>query len=499
MSLTNPEGKRKLLETFADSVDSDAVDLQAAGLLRQANQVLIPIPEMKPTEVYAPNFKQGEKVALIRHPHGGIFEIPEVTVNNNNPAAKKLLGQAKDAIGLNAKVAEQLSGADFDGDVVLVVPNSSGKIKSKSPLDQLKGFDPKTQFPNTPGMKVMPKDAVQFEMGSVSNLITDMTIKGATDAEIARAVRHSMVVIDAHKHKLNYKQSEIDNNIAGLKEKYQGSKDAGSSTLISRASGPRYIPERKLRPASQGGPIDPATGKLVYVDTDKVKPGKLRKDGTRGPDVPVKQRWDKLALEDDAFNLSSGTAIEEVYATHSNRLKAMANTARREALKTKSPPANPSAKKVYAKEVESINAQLRLAQMNRPRERQAQIVANAVVEAKRQAKPGMDRKEIKKISAQAIADARNRTGADKTLIEFSEREWQAVQAGAISPTKLREIMRNADLDKLKELATPRTKLTMTSAKLTRAKSMMNAGYTQAEIADQLGVSLSTLKRGLNES
>jgi beta-glucosidase/6-phospho-beta-glucosidase/beta-galactosidase len=87
--------------------------------------------------------------------------------------------------------------------------------------------------------------------GEVSNLITDMTLKGATTRELSQAVRHSMVVIDSERHKLNYKQSEIDNNISYLKKKYQSHTDAdgkvhesGASTLISRAKSPTRIPER---------------------------------------------------------------------------------------------------------------------------------------------------------------------------------------------------------------------------------------------------------------
>lgn len=45
-------------------------------------------------------------------------------------------------------------------------------------------------------------------MGVISNLITDMTLRGADEKELARAVKHSMVVIDAEKHGLDYKRSE---------------------------------------------------------------------------------------------------------------------------------------------------------------------------------------------------------------------------------------------------------------------------------------------------
>ncbi|MCB5918328.1 hypothetical protein LJB56_15260 [Lachnospiraceae bacterium 210521-DFI.3.101] len=205
-SLTNPTVKKALLKSFADDCDSAAVHLQAAALPRQKYQVILPITSMKDTEVYAPNYKNGEQVALIRYPHGGTFEIPILTVNNKQSEAKRILGNAADAIGINKKVADRLSGADFDGDTVMVIP-TGGKIKitSTSELKGLKGFDPKEKYGGKEEGTFKPMRNTQTEMGKISNLITDMTLRGATEDELARAVRHSMVVIDAEKHHLDYK------------------------------------------------------------------------------------------------------------------------------------------------------------------------------------------------------------------------------------------------------------------------------------------------------
>ena len=141
--LTNPAVRKKLLETFANSADSSAVHLKAAALPHQATKVILPVSSMKPNEVFAPTFANGTRVALIRYPHAGTFEIPELTVNNKNPEARRLLGaQPKDAIAIHHKVAEHLSGADFDGDYVTIVPNVNRTIKTTPPLEGLKGFDP---------------------------------------------------------------------------------------------------------------------------------------------------------------------------------------------------------------------------------------------------------------------------------------------------------------------------------------------------------------------
>lgn len=487
MSLTNPAVRKKLLESYSDDVDSAAVHLKAAAMPRQRSSVILPINSLSEKEIYAPNFRNGEKVVLVRYPHGGIFEIPELTVNNNHRQAKKALGQARDAVGIHSKVAERLSGADFDGDTVLVIPNNNRKIKTAPALDGLKGFDPQRAYPAYEGMKRMSARTKQIEMGLVSNLITDMTIRGANSSELARAVRHSMVVIDAEKHNLNYRQSAIDNGIAQLKAKYQGSAKAGASTLVSRATSSVRVAERKARSAKDGGPIDRVTGKKVYVPTGETYVN------AKGQTVVKTFDSQRLAETDDAHSLSSGTPIEKVYADHSNRLKGLANEARRSMVNTKTTPYSPAAKVAYADQVASLRAKLNVAQSNRPLERQAQLLANAVVSAKRAANPNMEASELKKIQGQALTAARIRTGARKQRIEITPKEWAAIQAGAISNNTLTQILSNADLDRVKELATPRTKTVMSSVQATRARTMLATGYTQAEVADALGVSLSTLK------
>lgn len=493
MALTNPTVKKKLLELYADGADSAAVTLKAAAMKDQATHVLLPVSSIKRSEIHAPNYKDGDRVVLIRYPHGGVFEIPELTVNNNNKEAVSMIGRdSRDAVGIHPSVAERLSGADFDGDTVLVIPQN-GKIKTAPALEGLKNFDPQRAYPGYPGMKVMSEDEKGTEMGKVSNLITDMTIKGANTHELAAAVRHSMVVIDAAKHKLNYKQSALDNGISNLKEKYQRNDETGSrgaSTIISLASATKRVPHRVPRPAEEGGPVDPVTGKRVWKYTNKTMVDKA------GNVVPKTTKTTRLADTDDAHTLSSGTRMETIYADHSNRLKALANEARREALSVKPVPYSPSAAKAYSSEVKSLNAKLNLALMNSPLERQAQIVANARYVAQRQANPGMEKAELKKLKYLALDEARARVGAKKEPVDITDREWEAIQAGAVSPSKLGQLLNHAKPEKVKELATPKVTTLMTSSKVARAKAMANSGATQAEIASALGVSLTTLKNSL---
>ena len=505
MALQNPAIRKKLLEAFAETADSSAVHLKASALPRQGTQVILPINSLKDNEIYAPNFRPGEKVVLVRYPHGGIFEMPELTVNNQNREARSILsdkiaGHARDAVGINSKVAARLSGADFDGDTVLVIPNDRRSVKTSLPLKELKDFDPQKRYPGYPGMKVMSDK--QKQMGDVSNLITDMTILLANNSEIARAVKHSMVVIDAEKHKLNYKQSAIDNNIKELKAKYQGASNAGASTLISKATSQERVLDRKPRPAAEGGPVDAKTGEKVYVRTNE---GYTKSTVSKRTGEVTEKRVDrtirstKMAEAKDAYALVSkaNTPMERVYAEHANKLKSLANQSRKEALATPPVKYNPSSNKVYAPQVESMKAKLNTALRNKPLERQAQLIANAAVKAKVQANPNLDPADLKKIRSLAQKDARARTGADKQAITFTPKEWEAVQAGAISNHMLVNILKNADLEQVKGLANPRATTTMLPAKVARAQAMLKTGHTQAEIADQLGVSTSVLSSALN--
>jgi len=505
MALENPAVKKKLLESFSDDLDSSSVHLKAAALPRQRTQVILPINSLKDTEVYAPNFKNGERVALVRYPHGGIFEIPELTVNNRNAEAGKVMKGAIDAIGINSKVASRLSGADFDGDTVLVIPNNLKQIKSKRPLKSLEGFDPQSAYPAYEGMPKMSAKTKQLKMGDVSNLITDMTIRGASDSEIARAVKHSMVVIDAEKHNLNWKQSAKDQGISELKAKYQGDARSGASTLISQASSEQRVNARRAARTNEGGAINKATGERNYVDTGEnyVKPAytttnpKTGKVTNHPAQIVYKQdKSTRMAEAKDARELSSGTAMENVYADHANRLKALANESRKSMVNTAPLRYNPQAKVAYAPQVQSLNAKLALAQRNKPLERQAQLLASTMVKAKVDANPHMDKADLKKIKGQALTTARERVGAKKDQVDITNIEWQAIQSGAITNNKLESILANADVDKVKALATPREATVMVSSKVLRAKAMQAAGFDASDIADALGVNVSTLNSAL---
>lgn len=518
MSLTNPIVKKRLLLPFSDECDSAAIHLKAAAFPRQSWNVILPFPDIKDDEIYAPNYKDGEKVVLIRYPHGGIFEMPELTVNNSYKSARSAISEnAKDAVGINKKIADQLSGADFDGDTVLIIPNNDGKIKHGSPLKQLEGFDTKQAYPPVEGIPKVGEPGNAFDdqkqMGIVSNLIMDMTLGGATEEELARAVKHSMVVIDAKKHNLNWRQSEIDANLQELKNKYQQKEDptkpgGGASTLITRAASEQRIPDRKraLTVKDKDGNyivkegIDVKTGAKVYEETGATTKYK-NKDGTY-KEEPKINTITKMETVSDARELISkkNTRMENIYADYANRCMALGNKARKAYLEIEEPKADPEMAKKYKPEVDSLKNKLRIAQMNAPLERLAQVRGGEMIKAMRRSGDHKydqySKADWKKEKAKALERARRDVGAKKAQIKPTAEEWEAIQNRAISPSLLKEILNNADLDEIKKLAMPKKSMEFSKATISRIKAYAAAGRTQAEIADALGISTTTVSKVL---
>lgn len=524
-SLTNPTVKKYWLEKFASDCDSAAVHLKAAALPGQKYHVIIPVNTLKDNEVYAPRYESGTKLALIRYPHGGTFEIPILTVNNKNPLANKIIGKSSiDAVGINKNNADRLSGADFDGDTVMCIPthDSRGRVKitSTKELEGLKGFDPKLAYgPETyKGRTIKFMTRTDTEMGKISNLITDMTLLGAGPDKLARAVRHSMVVIDAEKHKLDYKKSEMDNDIAALRREFQPKYDdngvmvraGGASTIISRAKGERDVIRRKGNPRyNQPGKeyYDPnkPEGALIW-QTDPDAAYTVTKTNRRTGEVKTSthyrmQKSTQMAETDDAYSLVSATRhpMEIIYADYANSMKAMANAARKELMGTGKIAYDSTAKATYQAEVDSLNEKLRKAQMNSPRERAALRMANVEVASKQAADPDMKKSDIKKAGQQAITKYRQTVSAvtrkDRN-INITDREWEAIQAGAISENILRNILKNADPKILRQKSMPKTNgVELPTYKQSTIKAM-SASYTIQQIADKLNLSPTTVAKYL---
>ena len=530
-SLTNPTIKKHMLQKFADECDSAAVHLQAAALPGQKYHVILPVTSMSEKEVFAPGYKDGTKLALIRYPHGGTFEIPICTVNNKNKEALKMIGNTSiDAIGINSKVAERLSGADFDGDTVMCIPthDRAGRVKiaSRPALEGLQGFDPKMSYGgekkigsdgkehyyrNGAEYKIMKK--TDTEMGRISNLITDMTLAGANEDELARAVRHSMVVIDAEKHKLDYKASEKDNNIAALKKEYQGKSTGGATTIISRAKGEYDVVKRQGTPKIniKGKEwYDPSRpeGSLIYRKADDADYTVTKTNKRTGETVEITktrtQKSTKMAETDDANTLVSQYKhpMELIYADYANSMKSLANQARVELSNTGKIAYNREAKREYDAEVKSLNDKLYKAELNVTRERAANRMAAASVNAKKKEAEAsgtvLKNKDIKKAGQQALTKYRQEVGSvsrkDRNIV-ISDNEWKAIQAGAVSETVLKRILNNSDPDSLRQRAMPKSSKEVSQATINRVKAM-SSSYTIQQIAEKLGLSTSTVSKYL---
>lgn len=535
--LTNPVLKAKLLYDFADNCDSAAVQLKAAPLPRQATKVIIPSKSLKENEIYAPHLDDGDEVCLVRFPHSGIFEIPRLIVNNKNREAKKRISNAAaDAVCINPKTAEQLSGADFDGDTVLVLPTKNHDIKNAPYLKQLKDVDLHERYATTPeerkNLKIWKKGTPreQTEMGKISNLITDMTFQDAPEEHIARAVAHSMVIIDVAKHKLNYKRSAQDYGIRELQKLYQKKIDpktgkekyGGASTLLSRSTSEQDVPAvRSYKQINEKGKpyYDPTKpeGALLYVkDTEKVPDRKkVGTDPVTGKPIYETVGWKEKTRKstqmmetDDAYTLTSGgskehpgTQTEKVYAEYANKMKAMANEARKAFLvaDNATEKKNSEAAKVYSREVNHLLYQLNEAKKNAPLERRAQAMAQAVVEVEKQnASGGMTKGEFSKRLDKELKRARDIVGASRYQVQISQKEWEAIQAGAVSKTIQQELFRFTDADKLRELAMPREQKKLSKSFVNLAKSMLDRGYTLKEVAERFDVSPSTISELTNE-
>lgn len=90
-------------------------------------------------------------------------------------------------------------------------------------IDSLKDFNTKIYQlpPDYPPVDIEHGFDRKAEICRISNLIINMTKRNADKDELERAIIHSMVIIDAEKYHLDYRQSYIDNRIDQLIEKYQ--------------------------------------------------------------------------------------------------------------------------------------------------------------------------------------------------------------------------------------------------------------------------------------
>ena len=199
----------------------------------------------------------------------------------------------------------------------------------------------------------------------------------------------------------------------------------------------------------------------------------------------------------ELINKDSPTQQEYIYANFANGLKKLALDSRKTAREIATYEVDNEAKKKYAAEVQSLKDKVTLSSMNSPLERKAQALAGILFKAKKEANPDLDEEHYGKESSRCLDIARKRVGASKYRIKPTEKEWEAIQARAISKSMLDNILNNADMDYIKKLAMPREEKGMSDAQINRAKSLLNANYEITEIANMLGVPTSTIYKNVN--
>jgi hypothetical protein len=220
----------------------------------------------------------------------------------------------------------------------------------------------------------------------------------------------------------------------------------------------------------------------------------VQKDGSVVWEEFQRQSKSTKGMEYDPYELMSskeGTPIERVYAEYATKMKAMGDKARLESTRTGSIPYDANAAKIFKEEVKNLEDKLTKAEKNAPLERRAWLIANTTVELRKENNPILkeDNDALKKVRDQAIKDARDQVGAGKERIVPTDREWEAIQSGAIHKTKLEAILKEMDDSVAKKLAMPKEKKTYSDNTVAKAKLMLSKGATVSEIAERLGISV----------
>ena len=258
--------------------------------------------------------------------------------------------------------------------------------------------------------------------------------------------------------------------------------------MISRRKQTIQVPETK-----GSGVIDKETGEVHYKESGREYVDK------KGKTVRATKNEKLILATPDVNDLSSGTVVEKLYADYANDMKALANRCRRSTFdddgSTIRLKKNPEAAKVFSSEVDSLDKKLISAKMNAPIERQANLMANSKLRVAKQDNPDMGKDEEKKLRQIYIEEARTNLGARSrkiTAIDITPKEFEAIQAGAISDSKLTEILKYTDMTHLKQMAMPRQTKELSSAKQGKVRNMLASGFTNQEIADAMGISVSTV-------
>jgi predicted DNA binding protein len=185
-------------------------------------------------------------------------------------------------------------------------------------------------------------------------------------------------------------------------------------------------------------------------------------------------------------------------------MKELAREARQMARGLKDTKRDPEMAKVYAAEVVSLKNKTQEARANSPLERRARMIANKKMATILYNNPAMDAEHRKREETRQLDYARRSVGAVSKVVggkrnPITDREWEAIQKGAISPTHLRQLLANCDKDRIKSLALPKQTTQLSASKEARIRTLVRNGVPRSDICEQLGISDSTLQKVLKNS
>ena len=239
--------------------------------------------------------------------------------------------------------------------------------------------------------------------------------------------------------------------------------------------------------------FDPETGETSYRKTDK----KAMEETTK---------MEKAFIEGkDALSLSSGHPTEILYGNYANNMRSLGDRARLSYLDASknAPKKDIQAAQIYSAEVDSLEKKLLIARKNAPRERQATVLANIMIKADIDKDPSLtdydNKAKLSRLKAQRMTGARAMVGASgkKTKVKFTDEEWEAIEANALSATKLEALLNKAKTEDIMKMAIPRQTTVLSLSQINLAKSMNASGYTMADIAERLDVSVGTINKALH--
>ena len=136
---------------------------------------------------------------------------------------------------------------------------------------------------------------------------------------------------------------------------------------------------------------------------------------------------------------------------------------------------------------------------NTVKERTATRLASSEIKRRQSTNPDLKGEDLRKTSQRLQTKYRSEVGSvsrRNRAIQITDKEWEAIQAGAISENKLKKILNNSDPDSLRQRAMPKESKSLSSAQINRMKRLSESNFTLSQIAEKMNLSPSTVSNYL---